>query len=529
MTTSGRKVIRARVPGARAFFVCASLLVVAPPALPLLELVRRPQGFQALLEWERQAELLGNTLALALGAALLAVPAGALGAVLLERCRVPGAGFLKALVVVGVFVPLPVYAAAWQAVFGGGWLPDSGGWRPWRQGLLPAVWVHAAAGLPWVIGFVTLALRTTDRRLEDDALLAGGSRAAVRWVLLPRVRVASVAGACWVAVQAFAEVAVTDVMMVRSFAEEVYFQLVGNPDGLPPAVAVSLPLWAGAAVAGVWLFRTADRIPFSDARSEPPRSLEVSRAWGVVFWLGVLLFVALPLAALVVRVGNVEHFVRTTRAHGGTLADSVLWSAVAGAIAAALAVGGWWCGGRWVFVAAAVAWVTPGPLVGLGLKQAIDLLLSAEEAVLAAVGLTPTFPPLRSALYDQPSPVPGIWASVVRFFPVAAAVVWPAARRVPRELMDAAALDGGGRAQWRGVFWPAVKPAAVRAAVVAAALSLGDVVAGKLVQPPGRQSFAQELFNAMHYGADATVAAMCVLQLAVIAAACAGLFQRRSV
>jgi ABC-type Fe3+ transport system permease subunit len=120
-------VIRARVPGARAFFVCASLLVVAPPALPLLELVRRPQGFQALLEWERQAALLGNTLALALGAVFLAVPAGVLGAVLLVRCRVPGAGFLRALVVVGVFVPLP---AGGSPIPAGGGRGDRGCCRP---------------------------------------------------------------------------------------------------------------------------------------------------------------------------------------------------------------------------------------------------------------------------------------------------------------------------------------------------------------------------------------------------------------
>jgi ABC-type Fe3+ transport system permease subunit len=520
VTTSGRNRFRARVPGARASFVCVSLLVVAPLALPLLELARQPAGFRALLEVDRQVVLLGNTFALALGAVLLAVPAGTVAALVLERGRVPGAGFLRALVVAGVFVPLPVYAAAWQAVFGGGLLPDVGGWRPWRQGLLPAVWVHAAAGLPWVIGFVALALRTSDRRLEDDALLAGGSGAVLRWVLLPRVKLAAGAGAAWVAVQAFAEVAVTDVMMVRTFAEEVYFQLVGNPDGVPAAVAVTLPLWAFAACVGVWVFRRAARVPVRAVGNEPPRPLDLRRGSGVVLWFGVVLFVAVPLLALVQRVGSVEHFVRTSRAHGGTLADSLLWGAVAGVVAAALAVWMCWRGSRWVPVVAVVAWVTPAPLVGLGLKQAIDLLLSAEDAVLAALGLTPTFPPLRSALYDQPSPLPGIWASVVRFFPVAVAVVWPVARRIPRELMDSAALDGGRRAQWLGVFWPAVKPAAARAAVVVAVLSLGEIVAGKLVQPPGRSSFVGELFDAMHYGADATVAAMCVLQLVVIAAAC---------
>ncbi|HUR53751.1 MAG TPA: hypothetical protein VMZ71_06450 [Gemmataceae bacterium] len=506
--------------------VVLAALVVLPLTLPLLELARHPSGFRSLLEAGRQTSLLANTVALALGAVLLAVPAGTVAAVVLERGRVVGATWVRGAVVVGVFVPLPVCAAAWQAVFGGGLLPDSGGWRPWRQGLLPAIWVHAVAGVPWVVGFVTLALRTTDRRLEDDALLAGGPRAVVRWVLLPRVAVAAVAGGCWVAVQAFAEVAVTDVMMVRTFAEEVYFQLVGNPDGVPAAVAVTLPVWVFAAGAAACVFRRADRVSVHDVGSEPPRPIEFGRGRNavatVVLWLGVLVFVGVPLTALVAKIGSFSHFLRTARAHGGTLADSFLWSAVAGVIAAAFAVWACWrVRGGVLLGVAAVAWLTPAPLVGLGLKQAIDILLSLEDIVLAALGIAPSFPPLRSALYDQPSPLPGIWAAVVRFFPIAVAVVWPVARRVPRELLDSAALDGGPRAQWRGVFWPRVRPAAVRAAVVVAVLSLGEIVAGKLVQPPGRQSFVQELFNAMHYGADATVAAMCVLQLVVIVAVCA--------
>jgi iron(III) transport system permease protein len=161
----------------------------------------------------------------------------------------------------------------------------------------------------------------------------------------------------------------------------------------------------------------------------------------------------------------------------------------------------------------AFAWLTPAPLVGLGLKQAIDALLGCEEAFL---GTSLPYPPLRSALYDQPSPLPGVWAAVLRFFPVAVALIWPVAQRIPKPLLDMAMLDGGTRAQWQGVFWPHVRPAAWRAAMVVMVLGLGEIVAGKLVQPPGRQSFVQELFNAMHYGADSTVAAMCLLQLLVV-------------
>ena len=84
-------------------------------------------------------------------------------------------------------------------------------------------------------------------------------------------------------------------------------------------------------------------------------------------------------------------------------------------------------------------------------------------------------------------------------------------------------VDGGRRAVWRVAVWPWVRGAFVRAAAAVAILSLGEVVSSKLVQPPGRQSFAQELFNAMHYGADATVAAMCLIQIAVTAVPCAAL------
>src|SRR5262249_58537981 len=94
---------------------------------------------------------------------------------------------------------------------------------------------------------------------------------------------------------------------------------------------------------------------------------------------------------------------------------------------------------------------------------------------------------------------------------------------IPQGFLDAAALDGGRPAVWRGVVWPFVRPAFAQAAVVVGVLALGEVVASKLVQPPGRQSFAQELFNQMHYGADATVAAMSLLQITATAGMC-GLF-----
>ncbi|VTU02272.1 hypothetical protein : Amino-acid ABC transporter permease protein Y4TF-like OS=Blastopirellula marina DSM 3645 GN=DSM3645_23001 PE=4 SV=1 [Gemmataceae bacterium] len=503
----------------------AALVLAAPLAFPVAELAARPAGFAALLEAPRAAPLVLNTLGLAAGAVLVAVPLGTAAAVALERGRVPGRALLRGLVVIGLVVPLPVCAAAWQAVFRVAAVPDAGGWRPWALGLLPAAWIHGVAGLPWVAASVALALRTTDPRLEDDARLLGGRRAAWRWVLWPRVRAAALAGACWVAVAAFTESAVTDLFMVRTFAEEVYFQLVGNPAGVAAAVAVTLPAWLAAAVAGGLILRrgAALRVP-----ADPPEPREPAGSWSLAaaVWLGALVLVGVPLAGLVARTGDAEQLARVARTHGGTLASSGVWAAAAGLIAARFALAACvWArdsrpAARLLLGSTAVAWVTPAPVIGLGLKGLIGVLVAAEDAVL---GPAAGFAPVRALLYDQPSPVAPVWAAVVKFFPVAVAILWPAVRAVPHELVEAALLDGGPRAVRRDVIGPATGRAVRLAAAAVALLALGEVVATKLVQPPGWRTFAGDLFDAMHYGADATVAAMCLLHVAVAGLAAAAL------
>src|SRR5205085_83788 len=82
-------------------------------------------------------------LALAGGTLALTLPAGIVLAALLYRSDLPGRVALRRLNVVALFVPLPLFATAWQAAVG-----VTGPARPWATGLAAAVWVHAAAALP---------------------------------------------------------------------------------------------------------------------------------------------------------------------------------------------------------------------------------------------------------------------------------------------------------------------------------------------------------------------------------------------
>jgi iron(III) transport system permease protein len=525
-------------------FVVLTSLVVIPLFLPVVELARAPGGWAAWKEVDRIGTLAANTLGLALGAIIIAIPAGVAAAVVLERFQPPGANVLRAVVIIGLFIPLPVYAVAWQTVLGN-WLPpltlEPGqvAWRPWAQGLLPAAWVHGMAGLPWVIVIVSVALRFTDPTLEEEASLTGGPGAVLRLVIIPRLALAALAATGWVVVQTATEIPVTDAMMVRTFAEEVYTQLVGFPAGVSGAVAVTLPVWlaAVAIAAGIlWLMIGQFGLPAAD--TGVPSALRVdgylSNMAGLVVWLAVGVFAGLPLLALLWQAGGTtgwsgSEFITTVRTvlrlHGRVLASGVVAATVTGIMTAGLAWVACWASerdrglSRFLFVLAIAAWLTPGPLVGLGLKEAINQLVTLEDRFLSAIGLTLTFAPMQSALYDQPSPLPGMWAAAIRFFPLAVVICWPAVRAVPRELTEAAALDGAGAwGEWRLITWPQTRSAFFRAAMAVGALSLGEVSAGMIVTPPHYRAYMLELFNQMHYGTEATVAALCLVQVAVTAA-----------
>lgn len=509
----------------RRLFAALLLAFLAGPLLPpVLTALCQPQSFAAFAEWDRLGSLLFNTLLLALLAVVVAAPLGSLLAVVIARGPVVPAGVFRGLVLIGLAVPLPVTAVAWQAVLGG-WLPSMAltpgavQWRAWNTGLLPAAWVHGMAGLPWVAWIVSGVLSRTDQILEDDATLSGGRGIVLRRVVLPRAVLATLVAGGWVAVQTATEIPVTDSMQVRTFAEEVYTQLVIDPSKVGAAVAVTLPVWlAGAAAALVAVRRVRVSAEVNDAR--PLFGWWCLPVGGVV----VALFGVVPVVALVVKAsagGLWNNLAIAVRANGVVLLNSVLWAAVAGVVTAWLARRACWhaARSRWfgglLLGLCVLLFLAPGPVVGFGLKWDILQLVLAEDWLLGGRNAV-AFPPVASLLSDQPSPLPVLWAAVVRLFPVACAVLWPAVRAIPKELCEAAALDGGN--EWRWVTVPLTRRAFAAAAVGVTALALGEVSAAKLVYPAGYESFILRLFALMHYGAEATVAALALVQVALTSA-----------
>jgi iron(III) transport system permease protein len=528
-----------------------SALILAPLVGPMFS-VFEARSWKPLTEWERLSALFQNSALLALLACLLAVPIGTLAALALERTQLFAASAFRTLVVIALFLPLPVAAVAWQIILGS-WLPPLDmlpgdvAWRPWKQGLVPAACVHAACGWPWVCLVVSTVLRTTDRGLEDEARMTGGSRAVYCYVLWPRLRLGAMLGAGVVTLQTATEIPITDAMMVRTLAEEVYTQLVSANDGLGGAVVATLLPWScGIGLMALLLRKWSLFSLMPQADATLTRRLQHSSRWtSLAAWFVMLAVVILPIAALVWKAGGganpqgwsavawLMQMAKTLQIDGVTLLQNAAECLGMSLLIVSLV---WWVAwqslrsarvARWVFALACIAIITPGPIVGMGIKSAIGFLVDAEAWVLLHTLGPIEFPPLRSMLYDQPSPVPQGWVGLVRFAPWALIMIWPAMRAVPQDLLELAKLQGADAwAEWRDVVMPFTRPAWVFAVLAVAGLLLGEVSGSKLVNPPFRNVFILRLFDQMHYGAETTVAALALWELVPIAIL-GGLLSRR--
>ena len=85
-------------------------IIALPLLLPLYDVLARPGAWRAWSEADRLFLLARNTLLLVLGTLTLALPVGTAGAVLLYRTDLPFQKLLRALTIVTLFVPLPLFA-----------------------------------------------------------------------------------------------------------------------------------------------------------------------------------------------------------------------------------------------------------------------------------------------------------------------------------------------------------------------------------------------------------------------------------
>jgi iron(III) transport system permease protein len=475
--------------------------------------VRRPIG------------LAFETVRLVLATEALALPAGLPLAFLLFRTDAWGRRGLLGLLAVAALVPLPLHATAWLGAFGNAGRSQAIGSSPWLAGWSGAAFVHAMAALPWIVLVAGVGLRAVEPNLEEAALLDLPAWKVALRVTLRRGMGAIIASAIAVAVLTAGDMTVTDLLSVRTYAEEAYLQFsLGNGPGAAGAVALPPLIVLGALVGfGALCLLFSDPARLASAAGS-------SRTWRLGKWrvpVGVATvavvgnFVALPLYSLVWRAGRVggyaasgqpprwsiAGFLGTLRFAWDETFEPLWYSAFLAAMAATAAVAlawslawasrrpGVW---RWVtLLSVATALALPGPVAGMGLVYAYRWF--------------PDF-------YDSSAMV--VLAGVLRTFSYALLVLWPSVRTIPPAFLDAAAVDGLG--PW-GVAWrvaiPMTRPAIVAAWGVSFVLSLGELPATNIITPSGFTPMTVRIWGLLHTGVESHLAGVALVMLAAVSAA----------
>jgi len=275
-----------------------------------------------------------------------------------------------------------------------------------------------------------------------------------------------------------------------TYAVRAWFELTLSPGG--PSVWVSAwPVLVVAGVAGWWLAR-----PVADAGAG---QRDAPQARGACRWMARGVWACSTVVPLVLCAwslrdwGSIGTFWRVSGGAVGQSAGVALLVGLA-TLLLGLAV---WVAASGFGPSRAAARATCGVLVGFSLVPGVLVGRALVECVNLLPGL--------GGIADGPGML--VWAHAARFAWLGAATGVLLATREARALADLRSLEGPGFLSWLVVCLPRGWGAMACAAAGAAALSLHEIEASIIVQPPGSISLAQTLLGDLHFARSEELAA----------------------
>lgn len=487
-------------------FLALPYLAAFSVALALLAAVVRADGNLTLRQLAAMCSdlprwwtLLQNSVVVGGSATVIAVLAGLGYAVATFKIAWPGRPVMLLLVLAGACVPTYVTSSAMLSVIGITEVRESA----WVAGI-----IHGVTYVPLAALLMGLGLAHVEPELEDAASLEAPASRVLLSISIPRAAWSIAATALIVFWLVLTDYSITDVLQVRTFAEEVFtqYQLGGWGGG---AVLPAVPMMLICCAAFVMLVRRAQLLatPLFQGQSTRIQAQRVGVGGHAVCW-GLLAVVLIGIALVCTElVGRIT----VTRAKWW-LDASAIWPEwqntvivcmLTGFVTAVLAVG--------------VAWLWSRSRRWRGVSAAVMLILVAVPAPTLAMTVYSWFGyawpagiiQMVDGLYDGL----GIYVVVLvlRFLPVAVLVVMPAVQRVPMTLEEAATMDG---ADWwmrlTRLYWPECRGNAGLAAVVVMILAVGELSCVNIVAPPGMGMLSTRLFSFLHSGVDSQAATVCL-------------------
>jgi len=460
----------------------------------------------------RPLALLGRSLGLALGSAVLSIGIGLGAALWMASGNGPLRRAARATYLAPLLLPSHAAALTWVTLLGREsplrWLLEALtglSFSPYGPGA--AVLVLALTLFPLVALFALARLDTLEPAVvEAGRLLAPEGRVWGRGVI-PMALPAALAGGALVFCLALVDFGVPAMLQVPVYAMEIQAEFAQSGDPARSTwIALPLLLLGGGCLVAALAGARGSAVMGHAASPGALHRLGVPGGLGT--WMGIAVVLAVfsvggPLAVLAIEAGSpapVWEAIRSSRAELGlSLGVAVAAGVVAASIAFPVARRVARPGGGVLLVACLVPLAVPAPLMGIALVY------------LGAV-------PGLASIADT-----GAWlvlAHVCRLLPIALIALALDHRRIDPLLHEAAAVHAPHA--FRRLLWadlPLAGPGIVVAASAVLVFSLGEVGTTVLVAPPGYGTFSVKLFNLLHYGASEVAAGMVLCLLLLVVAA----------
>jgi iron(III) transport system permease protein len=358
-----------------------------------------------------------------------------------------------------------------------------------------------AAGLVW-----------THRNEEEQAILDGGWWNALFRVVLPKVRVWTLAGAMWCAVPILTEMVVSNLYQVPTVAEQIYLDASSGTVSLLTYVSsfscCVLPLFLG-----MWVYcrcSTARRgLDFRPSHFRASVLELYTWRWPVSLgvWLAVAILVFLPIASLLAKAGwqpytgddglnyygwSVERLGRTAYESITLFQEEYYWSGLMATLTSSLAL----------ITAALVFAVTRRALrVVMSLIMVVAIAIPGPAVGMLVIWLiNRSQPAWLGQLYDHSLAAP-VLAQQFRLLPLAWLMVGAIVAGISRTTWEQTQLEG--LSCWdvlRRVLVPQASRMFLAAWLLLAVLSVGELSCTILLLPPGVTTISMRLFEMLHFG-----------------------------
>jgi len=463
-------------------------------------------------------------------AAILGVAGAWAGSVLQSGGRVARtfAIALAGCLLFAVALPLVLHAAAWESTAGKfGWmiLTQSGsraegtGGYGFFGGLVAAGWIHAVYGAAIVTLTTWHGVRTTPVLIVQQSRLDLGPMASWWRVRLPLAMPWLLLGLLLTGLLAASEMTVVDLYRFRTLADEFYLFYAADPTLVSVVITCAVPLALSMVVVTSLLHSRRGSITTQNRQGDAASNVENfspihTRIAGTIAVVLAAVIVGVPLIGMLIKLGHevtviggeiqaswsAEQSIRRLFSAPMDFAAEYRWTGLIAllggtlsvVIAAPMAMVGrtrprW---EPWIDAMAVIAFVIPGPIVGL-----------------VIVGLFQVDLPGFSMLYQQ-TLVPTLLALMMRAVPAAYWVLRSASRGIADSVIDASQLDTWPVRRWWLVHRPLLSRSYLAAGVVGGVIAAGDVPATLPVIPPGVTTVGTRLFGLLHSGARYQEAAL---------------------